>query len=363
MKDMLLATWHANKVKRGVDVNIDIKYVKDLMLESLSIPSPGGDTSIAIERLKREFDALGIPVSTTKKGAIMGTITGENDEDQKLITAHIDTLGGMVKEIKQSGRLKLSNIGGFAWNAYEGENLIIKTMKGLEYTGVLLPEKASIHVHSDVVRETLRTEENMEVRIDEDVYTKEDTLRLGIRVGDFVSFDPRPVITNNGYVKARYLDDKACVAVLFGVCKYLKDNNIKPKNTTHFFISNYEEIGHGVSGIPEKTTEMLALDIGTVGDGHTSDEHAVTIVAKDSRTPYDFGFRKKLVELAEDAGINYRVDVHYRYGSDASISVLQGVDANFACIGLGVDATHHYERTHMDGILNNIKLVIEYVTK
>lgn len=340
-----------------------MKYVKDLMKEIFGIPSPGGDTSAITERLKKEFQGMDIPVSTTNKGAIMGTIIGENDEEHKLISAHVDTLGAIVKEIKPNGRLRLSNIGGYAWTAYEGENLIIKTMKGKEYTGGLLPDKASIHVHSEEVRETLRTEENMEVRIDEDVHTKEDTLKLGIRVGDFVAFDTRTIFTDNGYIKSRYIDDKACVAVLFGVCKYLKDNNIKPKNTIHFFLSNYEEIGHGVAGIPEKTVEMLALDIGTVGEGHTSDEHCVTICAKDSRTPYDFGFRKKLVELAEEGGIDYKVDVHYRYGSDATISILQGVDVNFACIGPGVDATHHYERTHMDAIVNNIKLVIEYITK
>lgn len=344
-------------------MNIDISYVNDLMLEIFSIHSPGGDTAIGIERLKKEFETLGIPVSTTKKGAIMGTIIGENDEEHKMITAHIDTLGAVVKEIKSNGRLKLSNIGGYAWSAFEGENALIKTIKGQEYTGVLLPEKASVHIHSDDVRNTLRTEENMEIRIDENVYTKEDTLKLGINVGDFVSFDARPIFTNNGYIKSRYIDDKACVALLFGACKYLKDNNIKPKNTTHFFISNYEEIGHGVSAIPEKTVELLALDIGTVGEGQTSDEHAVTICAKDSRTPYDFGFKKKLVEIAENSGIDYRIDVHYRYGSDASVAVLQGVDVNFACIGPGVDATHHYERTHIDAIINNIKLIIAYLTR
>lgn len=342
-------------------MNIDMKYVNNLMIEILNMPSPGGDTSEATERLRREFESMGIAVTKTNKGAIMGTIKGENDEEQKMITAHIDTLGAMVKEIKQNGRLKLSNIGGFAWNSIEGENLIIKTMNGKTYTGVALPTKASIHVHSDEVREMLRTEETMEVRIDEDVYTKEDTLKLGIRVGDFVTFDARPIITESGFIKARHLDDKACVAVVFGVCKYLKDNNMKIKNTTHFFISNYEEMGHGVSGIPSKTTEMLALDIGTVGEGHTSDEHSVCICAKDSRTPYDFGFRKRLVELAENANINYKVDVHYRYGSDASLSVMQGVDVNFACIGPGVDATHHYERTHIDAVENNIKLIIEYL--
>lgn len=342
-------------------MKIDSNYVLNFMADILKIPSPGGDTRIAMERVEKEFEAMGVKITWTKKGAVIGTIIGEDDENQKMISAHIDTLGAIVKEIKPNGRLKLSNIGGFAWGSVEGENVIIKTIKGKEYTGVILPTKASVHIHSDEAREMPRTEETMEVRIDEDVQTKEDTLKLGIGVGDFVSFDPRTIITESGYIKSRHLDDKACVAAIFGACKFLKDNNVKPKYTTHFYISNYEEIGHGISVMPEKVDEHLALDIGTVGEGHTSDEHSVCICAKDSRTPYDFEFRKKLVEIAEGNGINYKVDVHYRYGSDASVGATQGFEANFACMGPGVDATHHYERTHISAIENTVRLIIGYI--
>ncbi|KAF5049781.1 putative aminopeptidase YsdC [anaerobic digester metagenome] len=341
-------------------MNIDKKYVLDLMQELLSIPSPAGDTGAAMERIQREFESFGIPTRTTRKGALIGQMVGTDHENHRLIAAHIDTLGGMVSEIKSNGRCRIANIGNFPWNAYEGENLIIKTMDGRTYNGSFLPEKASIHIHSESAGETLRTPKSMEIRIDEPTESKQETLDLGIRVGDFVTFDPRTIITESGYVKSRYLDDKACVAVLFGAVKYMVDNHITPSHTLDLFISNYEELGHGVSGISDAVYEMLALDIGTVGEGHTSHEHAVTICAKDSRTPYDFGFRKRLVELAQQNNIDYRVDVHFRYGSDASISVLQGADVNFACIGMGVDGTHHYERTHWDAIENNTKLVIEY---
>lgn len=344
-------------------MEFNMNYVKDFMLEILNIPSVGGNTKVALNRVKEEFQSMGIEVKATKKGAIIGVFKGEDNENQKMICAHIDTLGAMVKEIKPNGRLKLSNIGGFSWNSVEGENLIIKTSKGFEYTGNLLPEKASVHIHPEEARELIRTEENMEVRIDEDVNSLEDTLRLGIKVGDFVTFETRTSLTNKGYIKSRYLDDKACVAIIFGVCKYLKDNNIKPKNTILFYISNYEEIGHGVSIIPEEVYEFLALDIGTVGIGHTADEHSVCISAKDNRTPYDFEFRNKLVEMAEEEKLNYKVDVYYRYASDASMTVLRGADVNFACIGPGVDATHHYERTHIDSIENTMKLIVKYITR
>lgn len=344
-------------------MKVDMNYVKDLLVEILDIPSPGGDTEVAMERLNKEFKALGCEVYGTNKGAIYTTLKGEDDENQKTITAHIDTLGAMVTEIKANGRLKLSGIGGFAWNSVEGENVIIKTMKGKSYTGTIMPIKASMHVHAEESFKMTRTEETVEVRIDEDVHSKDEVLNLGIKVGDFVYFEPRTVITDSGYIKARHLDDKAAVAIVFGVCKYLKENNIKPKYTTNFFISDYEEIGHGVYAIPEKTKEFVALDIGPVGEGHTSEEHSVCICAKDSRTPYNFKLRKKLVELAERNNIKHVVDVYYRYGSDASMIVLQGKDFNFACLGPGVDATHHYERTHLDSIENTIQLIIKYITE
>ncbi|GAA0178855.1 M42 family metallopeptidase [Clostridium sediminicola] len=343
-------------------MNIDMQYIKDFMVKILGIPSPGGDTDVAMKVIEEEFEKFGLATTKTNKKALFATIEGEDNENQKMISAHIDTLGAVVREIKPNGRLKIVQIGGFAWSSVEGENVTIKTMNGKEFTGTVLPDKASIHVYSDEVRETLRHDDNMEVRIDEFTKTKEDTLKLGIKVGDFIYFEPRTVITENGFIKSRYLDDKACVAVLFGLVKYLKDNNIKPKYTTHLYISNYEELGHGISVIPEKVQEHVALDIGTVADHQESDETKVTICAKDSRTPYDFELRRKLVEICEKNDIDYAVDVHYRYGSDASLSAMQGFDANFACIGLGVDATHHYERTHIRALENNVKLIIKYVT-
>lgn len=344
-------------------MNIDMEYIKEFMVEILGIPSPGGDTDVALNVIEEEFIKFGVPAKRTNKKALIGTIEGQDNEKQKMISAHVDTLGAVVREIKPNGRLKIVQIGGFAWSSVEGENVIIKTIKGKEYTGTILPEKASIHVYSDIVRETLRNDDNMEVRIDELIETKEDVLSLGIKVGDFVYFEPRTVITKNGFIKSRHLDDKACVAVIFGVIKYLKDNNIKPKYTTHFYISNYEELGHGVSVIPEKVQEHVALDIGTAAINQESDETKVTICAKDSRTPYDFELRKNLVEICEKNNIEYVVDVHYRYGSDASLSVMQGFDVNFACVGIGVDATHHYERTHVKSVENNVKLLIKYIAE
>ena len=201
----------------------------------------------------------------------------------------------------------------------------------------------------------------MEVRIDEVVENAEDVKKLGISVGDFIYLDPRCRIYDSGFIKSRHLDDKACIAAMMGLAKYLVENNIKPKNTINFFISNYEEIGHGSSYIPENTVEFFAVDMAAPGVGQESDERAVTICAMDSSTPYDLGMRNKLRKIAEEKNIDYRIDIYPHYGSDASAALSSGYDIRCALIGPGVDASHSYERTHILGIENTYKLMLEYL--
>lgn len=339
-------------------IKIDWDYIMQLTTELMEIPSPAGLTYEGIERCKEEFKKFGLTPCFTKKGALIAQMDGEEKGEVTMISAHIDTLGAMVKQIKPNGKLILNNIGGFSWNSVEGENLTIHTSKRGSYSGSLLPIKSSRHTYGEEVTTLVREQENVEVRIDEFTTSKKETEDLGISIGDFVSFDTRTILTYNGFLKSRYIDDKVCIAQLFGYIKYLKDNNIKPRNKVYFYISNYEELGHGVSVIPEDVDQFIALDIGLVSDYSNGDERKVNIIAKDSRTPYDFRLRQKLVDLCEEHQIKYTVDVHNRYGSDASISATQGFDVNFSCIGPSVDSSHHYERTHKDGIIETVRLLI-----
>lgn len=342
-------------------MDIDIKFTIDTMIKYLNIPSPSGKTQAAIEEARKQFEEMGIKTVRTKKGAIIATIEGKNNLEQKTISAHIDTLGVMVKGIKTNGRLKIVKVSGGAWTSLEGANVFVETRSGKKYRGTILPVHASTHINAIATREEIRKDENMEIRLDEIVKNKEDVLNLGIKVGDYVHVDTLTEITESGFIKSRYIDDKAAVAMVFGICKYLKENNIKPEYTTNFLISNYEEVGHGISSVPEDTTEFVAIDIGPVGGEQESDEFSVTIAAKDKATPYNYELRNKLVEIAENNKIDYNVDIFVSYSSDASQGILHGFDFNFACIGPGVDATHHYERTHVKSIENTMKLLINYI--
>ncbi len=345
-------------------MDLEVYYISEKLKTLLNIPSPTGNTENAISFVENEFNTLGIETRRNNKGALIATIPGKTLEKEVTLSAHVDTLGGMVKEIKSNGRLKISQLGGYVWSTIEGEYVTIETLDGNNYTGTVLTTKASSHVHGDETKTIERDINNMEIRIDEKVHSKEDTLKLGINVGDFVYFDPRTTFTSSGFIKSRHLDDKAGVIVLLYIAKYLTENKIQPNYTTNFFISNYEEVGHGASAsIPEKTFEFIAVDMAAPGEGQTSDEYSVTICAKDSSGPYDYELRKRLINLAKEEGLNYKVDIYPYYGSDGSAALRSGNDIKVGLIGPGVDASHSFERTHIEAIQNTIRLGLLYLIK
>jgi len=336
-------------------------YIKETMVEMLAIPSPSGYTYQANGYISELLDELDISYSTTTKGAIVAIVHGIDSTNQRTISAHIDTLGAMVKEIKGNGMLKLTNIGGLGWANVEGENCTVITSSGKEYTGTMLLNKASAHVHGAETATAERKADTMQVRLDEKVNTKEDTRNLGIEVGDFVVFDPRIQVTEAGFIKSRHLDDKAGVAIILGILKAIKEENIELPCTTNFFFSHFEEVGHGASaGIPAETKELLCIDMGAPGEGQQSDEFSVSICAKDSTGPYSWSLKEKLIELCKEKNIPYQVDIYPFYGSDASASLRAGHDFVAGLIGPGVDASHSYERTHKDSIMATANLTLAY---
>jgi putative aminopeptidase FrvX len=267
----------------------------------------------------------------------------------------------MVKEIKSNGRLMMTKIGSFAWNTVEGEGCRVFISRGEPIRGSILLDMASGHVYGSKVNDTKREDDNMEVRLDARTTSQEETEDLGIKVGDFIAFDPRLEITN-GFVRSRHLDDKACVACLVAAVKALRDTNLKPAQNTYIHISNYEEVGHGAAaGIPSDATELLSVDMAAVGEGQTSDEFHTTLCVKDSGGPYHHGMSQKLRQLADEHGIPYKVDIYPYYGSDGEAFWRAGGDVAVALIGPGVDASHNYERTHLDALVATTQWVCAYL--
>lgn len=341
---------------------IPIEDLTKNLVDLLNIPSPTGNSKTAVEYVENLFKDLDIRTRITTKGALIATIPGKDDSKSITLSAHVDTLGAMVKEIKGNGRLKITQLGGYVMNTVEGEHVVIETNDGTKYTGTMMITKASSHVHGEETKSTERNTNNMEIRIDENVNSTEGVEKLGIQVGDFISFDPRVKVTNSGYIKSRHLDDKAGVISVIGMARFLVENKITPAYTTNFFISTYEEVGHGASAsIPQNTFEFIAVDMAAPGDGQTSDEFSVTICAKDSSGPYDLDVKRRLVNLCKENNINYKIDIYPYYGSDGSAALRSGYDFKVGLIGPGVDASHSFERTHKDAIVETIKLGITYI--
>lgn len=344
-------------------MNYNDKQIKYYLENILTIPSPSGYTDKIMEFIEKELKALKASYYITNKGAIVVSIKGKNDSYQRTLSAHVDTLGAMVKGIKGNGALSLVPLGGFMMTSIDGENCTVETVDGKVFTGTIQTIKPSVHISGDEARELKRVPDNMEVVLDEKVFSKEDVENLGINVGDFICFDARTTITEKGFVKSRHLDDKASVAVILYAIKYMAENNIELPYTTNFFISNYEEVGHGACAIPENTKEFVSIDMGAPGPGQNSSEYSVCICAKDSSGPYDLSLRKKLTSLCKEHNISHKIDIYPFYGSDASAAVRAGWDIKTALIGPGVFASHAYERTHMDGILATLDLTIKYCTQ
>lgn len=340
---------------------IDSAYLVEFLVRLLNIPSPTGYTQQAVDFCEKAFGEFTQQTARNHKGALKVTLPGRSQTAPRGLTAHVDTLGAMVKEIKANGRLKLTKLGGFAWNTVEGEGLSVFTSSGEMRRGSLLLAKSSGHVHGAVVNEAKRDDDAMEVRLDERTLSAEETRRLGIGVGDFVAFDPR-VETRNGFIRSRHLDDKACVACIAAAFKALKDAGLTPAQTTSVLITNYEEVGHGAAnGFPADMAELVAVDMAAIGDGQTSDEFHASICVKDSGGPYHHGLSQKLRRLAEAENIPHRVDIYPYYGSDGEAYWRAGGDVAVALIGPGVDASHNYERTHLEALTATTQWILAYL--
>ncbi len=338
-------------------MKIDRNYVLTLAEEILKIPSPSGYTKAIIERIKEEADKFNLSYEKTKKGNLIITVPGQTIKTVGL-SVHVDTLGAMVRSIQSDGTLKFTSIGGPSWPTLDGEYCTIRTRDEKDYTGTFLSTSPAVHVFKDAGTKT-RNPENMIVRIDEVVKSKEDVLNLGIEVGNYIFFDPKTTVTKSGFVKSRFLDDKINVASLFGLIKYYQDEKLTPKQTLKIIVSTYEEVGHGAAFIPE-LDEMIAVDMGCIGDDLSCTEYDVSICAKDSSGPYDYEITNQFAALAKKHKLQYAVDIYPYYGSDVSAALRGGNDIKGGLIGPGVHASHGMERTHYDAIENTIRLLILY---
>ncbi len=339
------------------------EYAVKKMCELLAIDSPTCFTKNAVAYVKAEFEALGFKTTPTNKGGLIVSLGGKDKQNGIMLQAHVDTLGAMVAQIKSNGRLRVTNLGSMRPENGEAENVTIYTRNGKKYSGTFQLINASTHVNTKYI-DTKRTFDTTEVVIDEDVNSKEDVLALGIEVGDIIAFDPRTRITESGYIKSRFLDDKICVGIFLGFAKYLHDTGVTPEREVLLHITVFEEVGHGGSAsVPDGVTEVISVDMGCVGEGVGCTEKEISICVKDAGGPYHYDVISGLVDAAKREGAAYSLDVYNAYKSDVEMTLAGGHDIRHGCIGPGVYASHGYERSHKEGVLNTLKVLKGYLIK
>lgn len=339
-----------------------VNYAVEQALALLAIDSPTGYTRHSGEYVFNQLQSLGFEPQYTRKGSVLVNLTPAlPQEDGLLLLGHMDTLGGMITSITGEGRIHIINVGGLRPQNCEGENVRIVTRSGKVYTGTFQLHNPSAHVNPDYA-DTPRTFDAMEVVLDEEVESREDVEALGIRNGDVVCFDPRTTVTPSGYIKSRFLDDKLSVGILLTLAYQVAQGDVTPTRPVWLHITGYEEVGHGGStGVPAGITDVVAVDMGCVGDNLQGEERKVSICAKDGRSPYDYDLTSELIAAAERSGADYAVDVFTNYGSDADATLSAGYDVRHGLIGPGVFASHGYERSHKKGVLNTLKLLDAFV--
>ena len=343
-----------------IKLNLDLfkKISNDIFLTD----SPTGYTENVIKVIERYVKEYGYDYTILNNGTLKVFVKGLDSSKTVATSAHADTLGLMVRSIKGNGNLALTTLGGPITATLDGEYCVVYTRDNKKYNGTILSTSPATHVYSDANSKS-RSIDNLEVRLDEVVKSCEDVKKLGINNGDIVCYDPKLTITDNGFLKTRFIDDKASVVILLLLLQYLKENNISLKHDTYIYFVVYEEVGHGASIVDRNIDEFVTLDMGCVGLDLAGNEYAVSICAKDSGGPYDYELTTRLINMAKDNKLNYTVDIFPYYGSDVGAARRAGVDIKGALIGTGVAASHGMERTHIDGIENTLKLIYLYLTK
>lgn len=341
---------------------MELNYLKSIIKDIFTTDSPSGFSKNINEIISAKLKEMGLTeVSISRKGSVEVFIKGQSSEKRVAVAAHADTLGLMVRSVGADGTLKVTNVGGPLIPTLDGEYCRIITRSGKVFTGTVLSTSPAVHVYKDSASKP-RDIDNIYVRLDEKVKSRQDVLDLGIENGDYICYDSKTVLTESGFLKSRFIDDKGSVCVILAVLEYMCSRHIVPKYDTCVYFTNYEEVGHGGATV-RNVSEFVAVDMGCVGLDLSGNEYAVSICAKDSSGPYDYELTGRLITLAKEEKLDYAVDIFPYYSSDVSASLRSGLDCKGALIGSGVHASHGMERTHLDGLRNTMKLLYLYLTK
>lgn len=340
---------------------VDSQYLTDILMRLLHVPSPTGYTDRIVHFVCEQLNDLKIPYELTRRGAIRATLKGERESPDRALVAHLDTLGAMVKGLKDNGRLEITPVG--HWNARfaEGARVTVITDSG-HYRGTILPLKASGHTFHREIDTQPSAWDNLEVRVDTQCDSRETLMQHGFHVGDYVAVDPNPEVLDSGYINSRHLDDKAGVAVMLAAAKGVVESGLILPVDCHLLFTVSEEVGSGASAVlHQDVAEMVTIDNGTTAPGQNSSEFGATIAMADSSGPYDYHLTHRLLNLCKEFAIPHQRDVFKYYHSDSAAATAAGNDLRTALICFGIDGSHGWERIHISALTALVELVSYYL--
>lgn len=344
-------------------VTINENYLKSFLLELLNIPSPTGYTDAIVRRVCKELEHLGVEYELTRRGAIRANLAGKQRSPDRAIVTHLDTLGAMVKEKKENGRLAIVPVGHWSSRFAEGARVRIFTDSTV-YRGTILPLMASGHTFNEMIDKQPVSWEQVEVRIDEAIESKEGLNEIGVEIGDFIAIDTNPEILANGYINSRHLDNKAGVALVMATVEAIVKDRVQLPVDCHILFTISEETGSGASAVLHgDVAEMVTIDNGTQAQGQNSSEFGATIAMADSTGPFDYHLTHFLIDLCKENNISYQRDIFKYYRCDSASAVEAGNDTRTALVAFGLDSSHGYERTNIDSLMSVSRLLSIYMQK
>lgn len=341
---------------------IDRTKIRAYLLDLLAIPSPCGFTDEIVRYLCDVLTELDIDYELTRRGTIRAKLPGKSSETARAIVTHVDSIGAMVRNLRDDGRVSVAPIGYWSSRFAEGARVTVFGEQQ-SFRGTLLPSIEWGVSRDKGVADVAMNWDNIELRIDEPVYSAQDLKDAGIGIGDFIALDSTPEVMDNGYIVGRMLDNKAGIAAVLETLATLKTSEEAVEHDTYIIFTVAETIGTGAgSALPRDVSELVTVDFAALRSTEKSPFKQVTLAAGDASGPYDYHLNAHLRQLAEQHDIPFVKRMLKAFHSDAAAVLAAGHDVRTAVLAYAGDASHSLERTHMDSLVNISNLLARYIT-
>lgn len=339
---------------------IDSDRIIKTLLELLAIPSPCGFTDEVVHYVGNVLDDIGIDYDLTRRGTIRARLRGRAGGPARAIVTHVDTIGAMVRYIRDDGRLLVAPIGHWSSRFAEGARVTLFSEHGA-YRGCLLPTLDWGVSRDQGVERVPLDWDHVELRLEEAVFNAEDVRRLGIEIGDFIALDSQPDVLENGYIVGRSLDNKAGTAAVLEFLRHAVADDIDVTHDTYVLFTVTETTGGGMgNAILPEVSELLTVDFESVKPTEKSPFKRVTLASGDASGPYDYHLTEHLHQLAVAGDIPLQQKYLQAFHSDAAAALVAGHDVRTAVIAYAGDASHSVERTHIESLTNVVRMLEAY---